>query len=626
MTNQVAEPKSIRDVFDGTRYRVPVYQRAYAWGNDEIEALFTDIRDMRRRAADGRYYIGTLVLHAERSEADGEVVYDVVDGQQRLTTLFLTLANPSVRALHGAGVLLPSPSAKMLTYEGRRRSTDDLGSLLRMQNSSQFAALHDDGIRSASELISAMVDRREIDAEDLAYLLDHVQIVRTLLPARTDLNHYFEIMNSRGEQLEKHEIVKAHLMNCLDTAEDRHAFAAIWDLCSDMAKHVQAIVPKRGRTQIFGESWNALEDLDFEAIGQAVGISETSTADRSILSMLESDRLDSGASGGGREEGDDDTPRYGAIIDFPNFLLHVLKLHVIASQPESDQGLVSLDDKSLVEQFRSEFSATDSHAVKRFGERLLESRFLFDNFVIRTDSVRDSTDDDSNWVIHRPHLVGQGSKQKVSPEAAFADPAHQARVLMLQSMFQVTDSRRSYKEFLFRILSMLQRQWSTKRAISPEQFIVDLERMAAASASVALKAGIDRGTAVQHYLFNYLDYLLWREYEVDGGLAPPQVSPAEFRFRYRKSVEHFYPVQPERDVLPIDVVNQFGNLCIMGRDENSRRSNLMPKAKINQYLSSDQSLKFQLMASMTTSEDMWGDAQMRRHGEEMRHLLISAMR
>lgn len=513
----------------------------------------------------------------------------------------------------------------MLTYEGRPRSTGDLNGLLRMKDSSEFATIDDDGIRSASELISAMVDRGDIDAEDLAYLLDNVHIVRTLLPARTDLNHYFEIMNSRGEQLEKHEIVKAHLMDCLDTAEERHSFAAIWDLCSEMSKHVQAITPKRSRTEIFGKEWNTLEERDFEAIGAAVGLSEVSTGDRSILSMLETNRPADDVSIGSGDD-DDDTPRYGAIIDFPNFLLHVLRLHVIASHPESDHGLVSLDDKSLVEQFRREFASTDADAVKRFAECLIESRFLFDNFVIRTDSVRDSTDDDSNWVIHRPHLVGKGSKQKVSPEAAFADPTHQTRILMLQSMFQVTDSRRSYKEFLFGILRSLQQEWRAKRTIDAEEFIGELERMAVARGAVALEAGIDTGTAVQHYLFNYLDYLLWREFVVNGQLSPPQVNPSEFRFRYRKSVEHFYPVQPERDVLPIGVVNQFGNLCIMGRDENSRRSNLMPKAKINQYLSSDQSLKFQIMASITTREDTWGHAQMRIHGEEMLRLVLGATR
>ena len=621
MTSDVAQSRSTRAVFDGTRYRIPVYQRAYAWGNDEVETLFRDIRDVRLRAPEGRYYIGTLVVHAERLDADGDVVFSVVDGQQRLTTLLLALANPTVRSRLGTQIALPNITAQMLTYEGRPRSTGDLAGLMRMSDASQMASIDDDGIRAASELISAMVERRDIDEDDIEYLLDQVHIVHTLLPARTDLNHYFEIMNSRGEQLEKHEIVKAHLMDCLKSDGDQHTFAAIWDLCSDMSKHVQAVTPKRSRLVLFGEEWNTLQPAAFDAIGAALGRSQVPAADRSILAMLSSNAVPGGSAA---IEDDDDTPRYGAIIDFPNFLLHVLRLHVSASRPGVDLASVSLDDKSLVEQFKREFGSSDSEAVKRFAESLVESRFLFDNFVIRTDSVRDSTEDDSNWVIHRPHLVGEGGTQKVSPLAAFGDPADQTRVLMLQSMFQVTDSRRSYKEFLFGILSGLRAQWEAHRAIDPEGFIGHLEGLAAARGAAAQTVGVHSGTAVQHFLFNYLDYLLWREYVVDGKLARRGVEPDEFRFRYRKSVEHFYPVQPEREVLPIEVVNQFGNLCIMGRDENSRRSNLMPKAKINQYLSSDQSLKFQLMASIASARDEWGNDQMRRHGDEMLEMLSRA--
>ena len=132
----------------------------------------------------------------------------------------------------------------MLSYEGRPRSSGDLGALVLMEDEKELDSLDDDGIRAASELIASLVKRGDITSKDVRYLLDNVAVVRTLLPANTDLNHYFEIMNSRGEQLEKHEIVKAHLMGCLDDEADRRVFAAIWDVCSDLAKHVQAIDPE----------------------------------------------------------------------------------------------------------------------------------------------------------------------------------------------------------------------------------------------------------------------------------------------------------------------------------------------------------------------------------------------
>lgn len=47
------------------------------------------------------------------------------------------------------------------------------------------------------------------------YFLNHVHIIHYRVPKDVELNHYFEVMNSRGEQLEKHEIVKAKLSDQL---------------------------------------------------------------------------------------------------------------------------------------------------------------------------------------------------------------------------------------------------------------------------------------------------------------------------------------------------------------------------------------------------------------------------
>lgn len=622
MTTSVPAVLSVRDAVTGTRYRVPIYQRAYAWTADEIETLVSDIRDARTADPTGRYYVGSLVLHTERDPDDHTELLDVVDGQQRLTTIMILLAHPAVREVVGPDLDLPTIDARLIGFEGRATASRDLARIVTARDARDLDGLGDDGIRAAARLIGALVERGELVAADIAYLLDQVHLVRSLLPARTDLNHYFEIMNSRGEQLEKHEIVKARLMENLETDRDRRTFAAVWDICCDLTKHVQALTPKAARGVLFGDTWGLLNEVEFVQLGEALDAARKPETQRTILSLMAAEPMSTLESSAAD---DDETPRYGAIIDFPNFLLHVLRLHTSADG-DPDAQPVSLDDKTLVEQFERVFGGRGPEPVKRFAENLLEARFLFDNYVIRTDSVRDTTDDDSNWVIHRAHKVGVGRTEKVSPIAAFGDTIEHQRVLMLQAMYQVVDSRRAYKEFLHIVLSELRQQWRASAHIDPHALIAALEDAAADRAARAVESGVDTGTAVQHFLFAYLDYLLWKQYTVDGASAPEGVKPDDFRFQYRKSVEHFYPVQPERDPLPSDIVNRFGNLCLMGRDENARRSNLMPTAKIRQYLSGDQSLKFQLMASDATAADEWGEAQIERHGRLMLDLIGRSLR
>lgn len=64
-------------------YVIPRYQRAYAWEDKEIVQLIDDIND-----SVGDYYIGSLVVAKVKGR---EERYEVVDGQQRLTTLYLLL-------------------------------------------------------------------------------------------------------------------------------------------------------------------------------------------------------------------------------------------------------------------------------------------------------------------------------------------------------------------------------------------------------------------------------------------------------------------------------------------------------------------------------------------------------
>ena len=75
-------------------YRVPEYQRPYVWGKDQIAELLQDLNDAMNRDDNAQYFLGSMVLQKKTSEKNSTnfVEYDVLDGQQRLTTLFLLVS------------------------------------------------------------------------------------------------------------------------------------------------------------------------------------------------------------------------------------------------------------------------------------------------------------------------------------------------------------------------------------------------------------------------------------------------------------------------------------------------------------------------------------------------------
>ena len=76
---------TVEQIFNNNEYLIPIYQRNYAWSSVEIEQLLDDINDIDINKTK-KYYLGNLIVN-ER----GINCFEVIDGQQRLTTLFLLL-------------------------------------------------------------------------------------------------------------------------------------------------------------------------------------------------------------------------------------------------------------------------------------------------------------------------------------------------------------------------------------------------------------------------------------------------------------------------------------------------------------------------------------------------------
>ena len=82
MTNQI-KALSIRELFSNGTYSIPIYQRNYAWSMDQVEQLIQDVANAARNGQNN-YYIGNLIVDRHPEEE-----FETIDGQQRMTTLFL---------------------------------------------------------------------------------------------------------------------------------------------------------------------------------------------------------------------------------------------------------------------------------------------------------------------------------------------------------------------------------------------------------------------------------------------------------------------------------------------------------------------------------------------------------
>ncbi len=632
MANNVPPFFSIKKLFSTGQYVIPSYQRNYAWGEREITQLIQDVADYAKISTQSAYHIGSLVVFERRK--DGDVVFETIDGQQRLTTLNLLL---SVMKHEYNIPGLKNWFRMNLAFDSRQKSTDTLGALF---NEGVDVAISENSDYNG-EIIQAYYDIKKalgqmnpktgfgIEAF-YEYLTSNVHILRVSVPPDTELNHYFEIMNNRGEQLEKHEVLKAKFLAALrDHPRLSYGFNLIWEACANMERYVQYGFSVPQRNALFSaEDWDTFAAGNFDDLCDKLNLPENSIYSDGVSLTLNEILYGQYQLRQEKDKPEEETPeQFNTIVNFQNFLLHVLRV-----QTEED---IALDDKQLISQFEKYLYGSDPIAFsKDFGYNLLRCKFLFDKFLIKREFLNDR----DHWSLKCMKYYARGNKASyVNTFGGEEDDstATNRKVLMLLAMFHVSAPTQVYKHWLNAAL----RYVFEADEVTPGRYIKYLENLARAFLfnryltsdqrpfyDIIYKQDglrpdcptdeqlLNAGTNVENFVFNYLDYLLWKQ---------NRLGSERFEYTFRSSVEHYYPQNP---IVPDDrledeaILNDFGNLCLISASKNSRLSNNMPEAKRDYYeRSSCDSIKQRLM--MDTRP--WNEMAIAEHGKEMKQLLLS---
>ncbi|WML90812.1 DUF262 domain-containing HNH endonuclease family protein [Thiothrix lacustris] len=636
---------------DSAYYVIPMYQRNYAWEEGEITQLIQDIIDY---VGETNYYIGTLVVFERKEHI--RTVYETIDGQQRLTTLSL-LVSFLKNELSKRNIDLDWYKEVNLHFESRENSRRTFAAIFDGDRRGNFmASLHEDDINAAllngyqliKKILPLKLKENGINHKVFTkFLLGNVQVIRVKVPYDTDLNHYFEIMNNRGEQLEKHEVLKAKLMESLKTIRNKtdreqslQCFHLIWEACSNMEKYVQLGFTPKQRNALFGEkSWGRIKPKTFnevrDSISDPITINNGLSID-SIITGFKSGKLES-------SQEDENSERFNAIINFPNFLLQILRI-----QTERD---IPLDDKRLMITFKEHLlDGTNAIIkVKQFAFNLLKCKYLLDHYVIKREFLKGL----DSWSLKRfkwsdggvSNKLGRGSY--VNTFGTEEDNSGDNRkILMLLSAFHVSTPTMVYKHWLNAVLYYLfnnpeanatayleylesvAKAFVFDRFLSSEEpedyFTIIYENEGEVQSAFDdftdehFRDKLSFGNIENNFIFNYLDYVLWCKFEAKNNTI------RAYEFTFRSSVEHYYPQNPMHgyDQLDEEVLNSFGNLCLISHSKNSRLSNFSPEAKKEYYKKNNiDSIKQYLMMK----EDYWNEGSIEKHYQQMKTVLLNSL-
>ncbi len=603
------------NIFDTGEYVIPLYQRAFAWEDKQIAQLVEDIGDA---SEDAPYYLGTLIVSREKDQ------YEVVDGQQRLTALYLLLN------------CLGEDVKNTLTFACREKSNYTLRNIKEFvqEDSGKLAAdLIETSITRGLEVITEMIPKDE--EKRFAFLnklrknLKRVVLYRIEVPKNTDLNRYFEIMNTRGEQLEQHDILKAKLMSYLPDRADQVAFAKIWEACSDMTGYVQMHFISKNNTvrdRLFECNWDKMPPEEWDRYRIAFRNISSEREGCKIQELIDpyfNKQEDDGYTD------DDIRVRFESVIEFPFFLIHTLKVLIrnqnIHHMEGDDQPIIAklMDDKKLVKTFDQviENGITEAGRISENKSRLaqfskdfiiclLRTRFLFDKYIIKREYANENSDGD--WSLKSLHVSGRNSQKNPYYRNTWflrfrewdTDRKNDRRTktnIMIQSALRVSYTSPKVMHWITELMYWLSD--SDRKSDDLANYYTVAEHVAQQAVKedffdVCKEGLFAMGVNTPHIVFNYLDYLLWNQNKKKYDA---------FVFEYRNSVEHWYPRNPSEGTFEQwkDGVDRFGNLCIIQRSVNSKFSNMSPEAKKSTFteMIAKGSLKLRLMHDMTEGYD-----------------------
>lgn len=620
---------------------IPSYQRPYVWSEEDVIKLLDDIV-AASEAKEPHYYIGTIVSSSlSRSPSFRRAELELIDGQQRMTTLILlSVAFARVRPGGKLGRFALIDSVPRLKFAIR----DNVQSLFELWTGIRDKIAADDDeiargeytksiyaalVALENRLRSLAYDRGDSFLEDIEqYIVDQVQWVNNVMPRDMDVNRLFTTMNTGGIQLEQSDILKSLLLKKI--SQDRHRYDAIWQACENMGNYFE-----RNVRQIFSlAKWDSLENTDLAAFSKRKFTLEKQ--DRQVHEGLSIPELaERSAILADTEEVSDDEEvnvYCRSTISFSLLLVHALRIFLHRSnKPDIATRVI---ETQLSKSFLAFAHEASEDEVIDFIECLWKVRYQFDQWVVKW--VRESEEEEEHLRLSAVSWGREAGGYRLKRTLN-----ETSNLSQLQSVRYFSGERSAQywlTSFLGRLLE--RPSWTLAEVehllegIDNQLSLTTLTQKEASFAllgkddvdageieGVCTKLSQPLGTAFEHYWFQKIEYILWRNRRKVSWYDKEKLR--KYRITSKNSVEHVH-AQNERRGRTVENLDMFGNLALLSPGENSSFGNKSVEVKRSEFNDRPryESLKLAHIFNLISGDDeTWDDKKIAIHQQSMLMLL-----
>ena len=227
-------------------YVIPYYQRPYAWTVDQASELFDDLYNFFESEPEEYYFLGSIVLIKQESKPLAEVI----DGQQRLTTLTILLCSLAsilgdtqkdmIYYIQETGKVFEGLEPKpRLTL--REKDKEFFAKYVQALNFDGLSTLDDKSLDNESQInikknsqffikkIKEHLDNNKKREKFIEFLIQRCFLVAVATPSQQSAFRVFSVMNSRGLDLQLTDIIKADTIGKIANEQEREKYNERWE-------------------------------------------------------------------------------------------------------------------------------------------------------------------------------------------------------------------------------------------------------------------------------------------------------------------------------------------------------------------------------------------------------------
>ncbi|MBN8721624.1 MAG: DUF262 domain-containing protein [Acidobacteria bacterium] len=235
-----ASETNLQSIIEGVKqYVVPLFQRSYSWDTKEWGILLNDILELYEEEKSRAHFIGSIVTMQTNSVPEGVPKFALIDGQQRLTTIFIIFSVLRDLAIERGQKELAEEINHTLLVNSYKKNLDYFKllptqvdricfqSLIKKEDS--IVGVVENQILKSYQYFSKRLKQLNLDLAKLQLVItNRLSVVSIVL--YTDDNPYlvFESLNAKGRPLTQADLIKNFLFMRINVDEQEQVYAKYW--------------------------------------------------------------------------------------------------------------------------------------------------------------------------------------------------------------------------------------------------------------------------------------------------------------------------------------------------------------------------------------------------------------